>query len=95
MITPKDILEKIKVLKRIEDTDIYDQELTIIISSSMSKLSKEGIKIPDNMQVEWIDQYIMCIFHYLTLVWDDEINKNISQMLYSDSVENLRMSLIE
>ena len=95
MITPNDILERIKVLKRIEDTEMYDMELKIIIGSSMSKLSKEGIKRPDTMEVEWIDQYTMCIFHYITLVWDDEVNKSISQTLYSDSVENLRMSLIE
>jgi hypothetical protein len=92
-MTPKDLLDRIKVLKHLEDTESYDGELSLIINSSISKLDGEGVPLPDETK-SWQDQYLMCVFHYVTLVWDDEVNKNISEMLYIDSVENLRMKVL-
>jgi hypothetical protein len=92
-MTKEYILENIKILKHIDDTEIYDGELSLLISACISKLATEGIPLPEESDL-WVDQYILCIFHYITSIWDEEVSKKTSEMLYVDSVENLRMRIL-
>lgn len=95
MITADDLLEKIKTLLEISETKVYDEQLKILIGASIIKLQSEGVNPPENLRVDWLDQYIVCVFINVASGFDMDLDLKVLRETYNINVANLRLELGE
>lgn len=94
-MSANDFLESTKDLLDLNGIDEYDSKLLLLIGAVISKLDKEGVNKPSNENVQHFNQYQTAIYYGVKLAFDEDVNTSLFQMLYVDTVENMRMSLIE
>lgn len=89
------IVEKLKILLPIGNTDAYDEELNLRVKSSISKLETEGVKnvydMDDNLEIsdEGLD-YIVCISYQVAIDMDFAVDKDRLDGQYITRVNTLR-----
>lgn len=91
MLTTSDVIEKIKVLLEFSDTDLYDNQLEILIPGGFSKLKAEGIPNVLDMNNEshhdLINNYIICLSYQVAIDLDLDIDlSKLSSMYFNRSV---------
>lgn len=91
-MTSNDFLESTKELLDLAGIEEYNTKLLILIGSIMSKLEKEGVSAPGSTGDDFYNQYQTALYYGVKLAFDEDVNTNLFQMLYTDCVENLRMS---
>lgn len=94
MITPNDLLPKIKSFQELDDSNYYDAQLLLYISSGMSELKNSGIPIPNSLAEDYIDQYINIINIEIILLFDNDVNINQYKLIRENQIENLRTALL-
>ena len=94
MITRGFVTDKVIRLLPI-DSDLYVEQLDVLIASAMSKLKEEGV---DYAKIEEYDDralsYCVCIAYQLALDMDVGIDYNRLMQQYITRVNTLRTSLI-
>lgn len=89
------ILERVKQLLKIYDTDIYDAELNMYIDDAILSLDIEGVKKSDINKLDetYQSKYIVAISYKCALNLDMDLDAKKIGQLYISSVNKLRLKL--
>lgn len=88
------IIDDVKSVLPIYDTDLYDNQLNILVSGAIAKLENEGVKLEkiENGSFDYYD-YIACVRYQVASDMDLDIDLERLKEQYITRVNTLRCSL--
>lgn len=89
----EELKNKVKILLKINDTDIYDEELEVEIDSSMAKMEIEGVPMAwaeTKVGTPYFSLYAVCVAYLCSGLLDGEIDINKLQRQYITNTNELR-----
>lgn len=85
------VMEQVKDLLNLSETDMYDRQLTLVVSSAMNKLETEGVKnIYEDEVVGDSADYIMCVSYQAGIDMGMSTDLNNFYTQYVTRVNTLR-----
>lgn len=87
------IIEDVKSVLPIYDTDLYDRQLEILVQGAMNKLKSEGVENFFEYNTFKYYDYITCIRYQVALDMDLDIDMERLKEQYITRVNTLRCSL--
>lgn len=101
MLSNDFMLEKVKILLNIDDTDMYDERLELLIGGAVSKLNSEGIPNNDMFADETAEEplsdiskdYLACISYQVGLDLNLDIDLQTFYVQYMTRVNTLRCTV--
>lgn len=93
MLDREYIVAKVKKLLPIDDTDLYDEQLEIVVGASINKLKSEGVPNVFNADSDESFDYISCVAYQVALEMDLITDFNRLYTQYLTRVVTLRASL--
>ena len=101
MLSNDFMLEKVKILLNIDDTDLYDERLDLLIGGAVSKLATEGIPNGDLFNDEDNEHplsnlskdYLICIAYQVGLDLNLDIDLQTFYVQYMTRVGTLRCNV--
>lgn len=84
------IVGKLKEILPIANTNLYDEQLTILTNASMSKLETEGV--PNAFEDDTPEgfDYVLCVAYQVAMDMDFDIDRNRLYEQYITRVNTLR-----
>lgn len=101
MLSNDYLMEKVKLLLNIDDTDMYDERIELLIGGAISKLENEGIP-NDDLFADGIDDeplsniskdYIICLSYQVALDLNLDIDLQTFYVQYMTRVNTLRCTI--
>ena len=87
------IIEDVKSVLPIYDTDLYDRQLEILVQGAISKLKSEGVENFFEYNTFKYYDYVTCIRYQVALDMDLDIDMERLKEQYITRVNTLRCSL--
>lgn len=87
------IIDDVKEVLPIYDTDIYDTQLNILVQSAISKLQNEGVVNQFAYQTPQYYDYLTCIRYQVACDMDLDIDIERLKAQYITRVNTLRCTL--
>ena len=87
------IVEDVKTVLPIYDTDLYDEQLYILVQAAISKMENEGVGNVFNYRSFKYYDYLTCIRYQVACDMDLDIDLTRLKEQYTTRVNTLRCSL--